>query len=71
MIRLNQEPMNKDERLMSGKSCFTLAAIVLTALFSNGQSSDDLSARYAAVSAYQIRPGILLTAQYAEDWTSL
>jgi hypothetical protein len=52
---------------MAGKSCFTLAAIVLTALFSNGQSSNDLSARYAAVSAYQVRPGILMTAKYAED----
>jgi hypothetical protein len=56
---------------MSGKSCFTLAAIVLTALFSNGQSSNDLSARYAAASAYQVRPGILMTAKVCGRWTSL
>jgi len=53
MMRLNQGRM--------------LAAIILTALFFNGQSSDDLSARYAAVSANQVRPGILMTAKYAED----
>ena len=59
--------MKRTRTLTSGKSCFTLAAIVLTELFSNGQSSNDLSARYAAVSAYQVRPGILMTAKYAED----
>ena len=52
---------------MSGKSCFTLSAMILTAFLSNGQSSDNLSARYAVVSAYQVRPGILMTAKYAED----
>src|ERR1039458_8787153 len=71
MIRLNQEQMKRTMSLMSVKSFFTLAAIVLTALFSNGQSSNDLSARYAAVSAYQVRPGILMTAKVCGRWTSL
>jgi hypothetical protein len=44
-------------------SCMTIVAAV-TVL---GQSSDELAAKYPVVSAYQVRPGILMTAKYADD----
>jgi hypothetical protein len=38
-----------------------------TAAGRNFDVSDDLSARYALSLPYQVRPGILMTAKYAED----
>jgi hypothetical protein len=32
-----------------------------------GQTSGDLATKYPVVSAYEVRPGILMTAKYAED----
>ena len=52
---------------MPGRSCFALSLMVLTAVFANGQTSDNLAAKYPVVSAYKVRPGILMTAKYAED----
>jgi len=52
---------------MSSRSCLTQSTLVLTAVFSNGQTASDLSLNYPAISAYKVRPGILMTAKYAED----
>lgn len=52
---------------MSGRSCFTLFLMVLIAVCASGQTSDNLAAKYPVVSAYKVRPGILMTAKYAED----
>jgi hypothetical protein len=41
--------------------------MVLAAVFASGQTSDDLAAKYPVVSAYQVRPGILMTARYAKN----
>jgi hypothetical protein len=46
---------------------FMLFLIVLSALFLNGQTPNNLSAKYPTVAAYKVRPGILMTAKYAED----
>jgi len=49
------------------KSLLALGVIgVLTASVA-GQTSDNLVAKYPAISAYEVRPGILMTAKYAGD----
>lgn len=49
------------------KSLLALGVIgVLTASVA-GQTSDNLAAKYPAISAYEVRPGILMTAKYAGD----
>jgi len=45
---------------------FLLAAITM-AISALGQTASDLAAKYPSVSAYQIRPGILMTAKYSND----
>jgi hypothetical protein len=50
-----------------GKSLLALCVTVLVALSVNGQTSSDLAAKYPAVSAHEVRPGILMTVEYAED----
>jgi len=52
---------------MPHKPFSMLSVIVLSALFLNAQTSNNLSAKYPTVSAYKVRPGILMTANYAED----
>src|ERR1700678_1230788 len=52
---------------MSSKSSFTLFLMVLFAVLASGQTSDNLAAKYPAISAYEVRPGILMTAKYAGD----
>src|SRR5690348_11764587 len=52
---------------MSSRSCLTLSTLLLTVVFANGQTASDLSLKYPAISAYKVRPGILMTAKYAED----
>jgi uncharacterized protein (DUF433 family) len=52
---------------MGGKVCFTLSLVALAAVSAIGQTSDNLAAKYPTVSAFQVRPGILMTAKYAED----
>ena len=46
------------------KICFLLLALVVTAL---GQTSTDLSAKYAHVTGYKVRPDVLMTASFAAD----
>jgi hypothetical protein len=41
--------------------------MVLAAVFANGQTSDNLAAKYPVIPAYKVRPGILMTAKYAGD----
>jgi|SRR5580698_5600112 hypothetical protein len=47
----------------------TLAAcfLILVTISANGQTSEDLGAKYPAVAAYEVRPGVLMTVKYAED----
>src|SRR5208337_2172246 len=52
---------------MDGKSYLALFLMVLIAVFASGQTSDNLAGKYPAISAYQVRPGILMTAKYAGD----
>jgi len=52
---------------MSSRSCFVLSLVVLVAVFANGQTSYDLAAKYPTVAAFEVRPGILMTAKYAAD----
>src|SRR5262249_46747483 len=52
---------------MPGKSCFAVFLMVLASVLASGQTSEDLAAKYQVVAAYQVRPGILMTANYAED----
>lgn len=51
---------------MSGKSCVGFL-IVLIAVFASGQTSDNLAAKYPSISAYRVRPGLLMTARFAGD----
>ena len=46
------------------KICILLLTLVAAAL---GQTSADLSARYPAVTAYIVRPNVLMTARFAAD----
>src|SRR5437867_687452 len=39
----------------------------LLGVFANGQTALDLSAKYPAVNAYEVRPGVLMTAKYAAN----
>jgi hypothetical protein len=52
---------------MHGKSWFTVFLMVLIAVLASGQTSDNLAAKYPAISAYEVRPGILMTAKYAGE----
>lgn len=46
---------------------FGLCVAVMMAVSAWGQTSGDLSAKYSALNAYEVRPGILMTAKYAEN----
>ncbi len=52
---------------MSYRSRFVLSLMVLVTVFASGQTSGNLAAKYPVVSAYQVRPGILMTAKYTDD----
>jgi hypothetical protein len=39
----------------------------MVAVSSWGQTAGDLAAKYHSVSAYEVRPGVLMTAKYADD----
>ncbi len=49
---------------MPARMLLVCVAIAASAL---GQTAGDLAAKYPSVSAYKVRPGILMTATYAED----
>src|SRR5690348_4325962 len=40
---------------------------LLFGVFANGQTASDLSGKYPSVSAYEVRPGVLMTAKYASN----
>src|SRR5215471_1931155 len=40
---------------------------LLLSIAASGQTATDMSAKYPALSAYEVRPGILMTANYADD----
>src|SRR5580765_8652768 len=44
-----------------------LVGFFLVAVSVFGQSANDLTAKYPVVTAYEVRPGILMTAKYAQD----
>jgi hypothetical protein len=48
-------------------ACSKLFALALLAVSVWGQTAADLAAKYPSVSAYEVRPGILMTAKYAAD----
>lgn len=41
--------------------------VCLIAVSAWGQTADDLAIKYHSISAYEVRPGLLMTAKYAED----
>jgi len=47
-----------------GKVCILLLTLVVSAF---GQSSADLSAKFPHVTAYKVRPDVLMTARFAAD----
>lgn len=49
------------------RSLIVLCAVFLAATLVRGQTSADLAAKYTAVAAYEVRPGVLMTVKYAED----
>ena len=49
------------------KTLLALSLVTMSGLLASGQTPADLSARYPAVSAYEVRPGILMTALYSAD----
>lgn len=49
------------------KLLLALCVTIFAAVAVLGQTSDELAAKYPVVSAYQVRPGILMTAKYADD----
>lgn len=48
-------------------ACSKLSALAFLAVSAWGQTAADLAAKYPSVSAYEVRPGILMTAKYAAD----
>jgi hypothetical protein len=54
-------------RLEMGKSLLVLCALVFVPASLRAQTSGDLAAKYLAVSAYEVRPGVLMTVKYAGD----
>jgi hypothetical protein len=50
---------------MTGKVLF--AFWLLVAVSASGQTSGDLAVKDLAVSGHEIHPGVLMTAEYAED----
>jgi hypothetical protein len=51
------------------RSLFAVAAFLLALVAPSltAQTSEDLGAKYPAVAAYEVRPGVLMTVRYAED----
>jgi hypothetical protein len=49
------------------KSLLALCVMVIVVVSVRAQTSEDLAAKYPAVTGYEVRPGILMTAKYAED----
>jgi hypothetical protein len=49
------------------KVTFIILLILGTALLSRSQSAADLSAKYPVVTAYEVRPGIMMTPLYASN----
>jgi hypothetical protein len=52
---------------MSFKQYSVLSLIAIFCAVAQGQTAADISSKYPVVNAYDVRPGILLTAKYAED----
>jgi hypothetical protein len=49
------------------KSLLAVCLLAFVAISVRGQTSEDLAAKYPAVAAYEVRPGVLMTVKYAED----
>lgn len=47
--------------------CLPLTFCLIAVLAVDGQTSNELAAKFPRVSAYEVRPGILMTARYATD----
>ncbi|HEY6347774.1 MAG TPA: hypothetical protein VI636_00040 [Candidatus Angelobacter sp.] len=60
---LFQLPMQTKILTMGKISLLSIALAISTA----GQTATDLATKYHPVSAYELRPGILMTARYADD----
>jgi hypothetical protein len=52
---------------MSSRSWIAFLVIVQCSVFAKGQTAESLAAKYPVVSAFEVRPGVLMTAQYAQD----
>jgi hypothetical protein len=59
-----QVKISRNDAVNASSKLFALAFLAVSAW---GQTAADLAAKYAAVSAYEVRPGILMTAKYAAD----
>jgi hypothetical protein len=53
-----------------GKRLFLLLVIGIAAI-GDGQTTEDLSARYRPITVYQLRPEVTMTPQYADDGSSM
>jgi hypothetical protein len=49
------------------RSALRVCVVIAATASALGQTSDDLAAKYPAVSAYEVRPRILMTARYTRD----
>ena len=49
------------------RSLFALCFMIVVTALAYAQTASDLAGKYHTVAAYKVRPGILMTAQYAED----
>lgn len=52
---------------MSFKQYSALCLMAIFCAAAHGQTAADISNKYPVVNAYEVRPGILMTAKYAED----
>ncbi len=52
---------------MDGRSRLLVHLMALVAVSAWGQTSADIGAKYSAVNAFEVRPGILMTTKYADD----
>ena len=52
---------------MPCRPCLALLLTIFAASLAKGQTSENLAAKYPVIAAYQVRPGILMTARYSED----
>jgi hypothetical protein len=53
--------------MSANKSSSIMCFLAVFAIPAWGQTAAEIGARYRSVNAYEVRPGILMTAKYAED----